>query len=74
MKSHIKKSGIKKIETIKIEASSGKIVQINIAIRKDGKERLLSEITFEHDNNISPSPKIFDYKTAGFTFSYKIKE
>ena len=65
---------IKKIETIKIEASSGRIVQMNISIRKNGRERLLSEITFEGENNISPSPKIFDYKTTGFVFSHKIKE
>ncbi|OGU35427.1 MAG: hypothetical protein A2068_07995 [Ignavibacteria bacterium GWB2_35_6b] len=74
LKSHLKKRNIKKIETIKIEASSGRIVQMNISIRKDGRERLLSEITFEGENNISPSPKIFDYKTTGFVFSHKIKE
>lgn len=74
LKSHLKKRNIKKIETIKIEASSGRIVQLNISIRKDGKERPLSEITFEGENNITFSPKIFDYKTSGFILSHKIKE
>lgn len=74
MKSHLMKRNIKKIETIKIEASTGKIVQVNISIRKDGKERMLSQITFEHDNNIQPSSKFFDFTTAGFVFSHKIKE